>query len=576
MYQLKHSYPKADKRKSGGRQCSKLSVRGAWFKNRLAVLNIVLIIFLALAGPAVLFAGGDSDNPALPEAPPPEDLDPNVPGWTLDTSPVRFDWYLNFSWFRGIWGEDPVSQYVTDKTGVDIEFIIPAGNEADKINTMIASGSLPDFVTVGWWEPQVREIIAGEMAFPLDELARNYDPYFFKAAVPARVGWYTQEDGHIYCYPNASYTPDDYEKNDLTSYQTFLVRKDIYEAIGKPSMRTPEGFLSALENAKAKFPQVNGQPLIPLGLKEFLDTGNDSLESYLMNFLSIPMEKNGKLYDRYADPEYKRWLNVFRQAQAKGLIASDVYLDRRSQMEEKIAQGRYFAMFYQHTDMIDAQALRYAEDPNSIYMAVDGPANAQLDPPRLAGQGISGWTVTFISKSAKRPDRAIRFMSYLMSEEGQRDLYLGIKGLTWDVVDGKEGFLPEVQKLLTADRAAFDRQYGASVKYWMLMDNAMFSQWEGEAVTPYRELSEWTKPYTRSYAVYDNTDPQPFEPEGIIGAKLTSLFGKYLPRLLKAGSETEFNSLWDELHAERNKIGLDKLMEYKQRKVDENKAKLGL
>ena len=534
----------------------------------------VIALLLSLAFIPV-FAGGGSEDmelPDIPEVP----LDSNVPGWTLDTSPVRFNWYLNFSWFRGIWGEDPVSRYVTEKTGVDIEFVIPAGNEADKLNTMIASGNLPDFITLGWWEPQVKEIIAGQMVYPLDVLAENYDPYFLKVAVPDRVGWYTQEDGHIYCYPNASYSPADYDRYELTSHQTFLVRKDMYEALGSPSMRTPEGFLRALSQAKERFPKVSGQPLIPLGLKEFSDTGNDSLENYLMNFLAIPMEKDGRYYDRYADPEYKRWLNVFREAQKRGLITSDVYLDRRNQMEEKIAQGRYFAMFYQHTDMIDAQAIRYAEDPNSIYMAVDGPANARMDPPRLAGQGLSGWTVTFISKSVRKPDRAIRFMSYLMSEEGQRDLYLGIEGLTWANIDGKEGFLPEVQELLTSDRGAFDKQYGASVKYWMLMDNPMFAQWEGEPVTPYKELSEWTKPYTESYAVYDNIDPLPFEPEGVIGAKLSSLFGKSLPKLLKADSEQEFNTLWKELQSERKKRGLDKLLAYKQEKINANKQKLGL
>ncbi|OQX29642.1 MAG: ABC transporter substrate-binding protein [Spirochaeta sp. LUC14_002_19_P3] len=538
------------------------------------ILQLLFVVFLLTAAFVPVFAGGGGDDLDLP-AVSGEPLDPNVPGWTLDTSPVRFEWYLNFSWYRGIWGEDPVSRYVTEKTGVDIEFIIPAGNEADKLNTMIASGNLPDFVTIGWWEPQVKEIIAGGMVLPLDVLAKNYDPYFFKAAVPERVDWYTQEDGHIYCYPNASYTPGDYERNELTSNQTFLVRKDMYEALGSPDMSTPEGFLNALSQAQKKFPKVNGQPLIPIGFKEFSDTGNDSLENYLMNFLAIPMEKNGKLYDRFADPEYKRWLNVFREAQQRGLISSDVYLDRRTHMEEKIAQGRYFAMLYQYTDMRDAQGIRFAENPNTIYMAVDGPANAKGDPPRLAGQGIAGWTVTFISKTAKNPDRAIRFMSYLMSEEGQRDLYLGIKGLTWDVINGKESFLPKVQKLLKDDRAAFDKKYGASMKYWMLMDSPQVVKWEGQPESPYKELSEWTKPYTVSYAAYDNIDPLSFEPEGIIGSKLSSLWGKTLPKLLKAPSEKEFNAIWDELQAERKKLGLDKLMAYKQEKVNANKKKLG-
>lgn len=539
------------------------------------MFRVLIFAFLLCFGFSSVFAGGDGEETALPDVPA-EPLDPDVPGWTLDTSPVQFDWYLNFSWFRGVWGEDLVSQMVTEKTGVDIKFIIPAGNVADKLNTMLASGNLPDFVTLGWWEPQVKEIIAGGLAHPLDVLAEAYDPYFFKVAEPERVAWYTQDDGHIYSYPNASYSPADYDRFDLSSHQSFLVRKDMYEALGSPSMRTPEGFLRTLERAKEMFPTVGGQPLIPIGLKEFLDTGNDSLENYLMNFLAIPMEKDGRYYDRYADPEYKRWLNTFRQVQAKGLLSSDVYLDRRPQIEEKISQGRYFAMMYQHTDMIDGQGIRYAEDPNSIYIAVDGPANANLDDPVLAGQGLSGWTVTFISKSVKKPERAIRFMSYLMSEEGQRDLYLGIEGVTWENKDGKPGFIPEIQKLLTTDRSAFDKQYGASVKYWMLMDNPMFAQWEGDPVSPYKELVEWSKPYTQSYAVYDNTDPQPFEPEGIIGAKLSSLFGKTLQKMLNAKTEAEFNRLWDDLQAERKKLGLEKLINYKQERINVNKQKLGL
>ncbi len=45
---------------------------------------------------------------------------------------VTFTWYLNFSWFPNQWGVDATSQYITEKTGVDIEFIVPAGNEAEK------------------------------------------------------------------------------------------------------------------------------------------------------------------------------------------------------------------------------------------------------------------------------------------------------------------------------------------------------------------------------------------------------------------------------------------------------------
>ena len=115
------------------------------------------------------------------------------------------------------------------------------------------------------------KMIEGDLVLPLNELADQYDPYFYKVTDPAKVSWYTKDDGNIYGYPNASSSPKDYEKfgDNITSNQTFLVRKDMYEALGSPDMRTPEGFLKALEDAKKMFPDVNGQPLIPFGLHDF-------------------------------------------------------------------------------------------------------------------------------------------------------------------------------------------------------------------------------------------------------------------------------------------------------------------
>ncbi|WKL02193.1 hypothetical protein Q0F98_38995 [Paenibacillus amylolyticus] len=45
--------------------------------------------------------------------------------------------------------------------------------------------------------------------------------------------------------------------------------------------------------------------------------------------------------------------------------------------------------------------------------------------------------VTMISRSTENPERAIRFLTYLASEEGQRDLFLGKEGETWAMKNGK-------------------------------------------------------------------------------------------------------------------------------------------
>nr|WP_223192668.1 extracellular solute-binding protein [Paenibacillus sedimenti] len=512
----------------------------------------------------------------------PATVNANEPGWKSDTKPITFDWYLNFSWFPNKWGVDPTSQYITKKTGVNVNFIVPAGNENEKLNTMIASGKLPDFITLGWWEDAAKKMIEGKMVLPLNELAKQYDPYFFKVADPAKTSWYTQKDGNFYGYPNASSSPQDYKKygENFVSNQTFLVRKDMYEAIGKPDMRTQEGFLNALKAAKEKFPDVNGQPLIPLGLHDFNDNGNYSFldaaqnSSMLANFLAIPYEKDGKLYDRSTDPELVSWLKTFRKANEMGLLAKDIFIDKRPQMEEKIAQGRYFAMLYQRSDLANQNISLYQKDPNKVYIAVDGPANAKKDAPTLAGPGISGWTVTLISKDVKDKARAIKFLSYLISEEGNKDLFLGEKGVSYDNIGGKDQFKPEVLELLNKDRSAFDKKYGSSFTFWMLMDTNMNLQWAPPSVEPIKQPEEWTKGKTKSFSQYDNIMPTGTSEEGIANDKIAKAWGKALPKLLLAKTDAEFDQVYEKYQNDRKAAGLDKVQAYQQREFEANSKKI--
>lgn len=503
-------------------------------------------------------------------------LTADQPGWKEDISPITFDWYLNFSWFANKWGVDPTSQYITKKTGVDINFIVPAGNEKEKLNTLIASGNLPDFITLDKGEDAIQKMIDGEMVLPLNKLADEYDPYFFTSSDAAKLSWYTKPDGNVYAYPNASSSPKDYEQygDAYTSNQTFLVRKDMYEAIGKPDMRTPEGFLKALQMAKEKFGTVNGQPLIPLGLHEFTDTGNYSLEGYIQNLLAIPKAKDGKIYDRSTDPEYVKWLKTIRQANEQGLLSKDVFIDKRPQMEEKLAQGRYFAMIYQYKDMEAQLSTLYANDPNSVYIAIDGPSNSNLDAPTLDGPGISGWTVTLISKNVKDKARAIRFMSYLNSEEGNKDLFLGEKGFSYDTIDGVDQFKPEALALLNSDRSAFDKQYGGSHTFWMLMNTNMTDQWAPKAVEPFKSIQDWTRGKTVSASEFELLNPTGNSPEGILNTKLGQELGKTLPKLLMAKSDAEFDTIWNEYQEKRKKDGLDKVTAFQQAKYEENVKKL--
>lgn len=149
----------------------------------------------------------------------------------------------------------------------------------------------------------------------------------------------------------------------------------------------------------------------------------------------------------------------------------------RVQMDEKLSEGRYFCMLYQRTDIMDSQKKLYSEDPDSIYIAIDDPKNRRKDDPVLQEAGINGWTVTFISRKCEDPKAAIEMLSYLMSEEGQKTTYIGVEGVTYDIVDGKEVVKPEVQELLNTNREEYDRIYGADNAYWMMQNLVMQLKW---------------------------------------------------------------------------------------------------
>ena len=540
-------------------------------KNRKNILTTIFLLFICLLWT------GCAENEETAEKTEQALLEEDALAWQKYAGePVSFDWYINYSWFAADWGENIVSRKITEETGVSLRFITPGGNESEKLNALIAADSLPDFITLGWWEPQINEMIDRDMVYALNALADEYDPYFYQVSDTDAVSWYTQEDGNVYAYPNSSYSAKDLEEHDnIGSNQTFLVRKDIYEAIGSPDMTTPERFQTAVEKAYEMFPTVDGEALIPVGAHVFNEQGNVSFDQYLMNFLAVPFEENGKVYDRYTNEDYITWLKMFRRLGEEGLLANDIFIDQRTQMEEKMAKGRYFCMIYQSTDMVTQQKELYVNHPDRIYLAVDGPKNAAGDDHTLTTTGINGWTVTLISKNCENPERAIAFLDYMLSEQGQFRICLGVEGETFDYVDGKPIVKQEVNAVLNSDRAEYDRLYGADDTYWMLQDDVMQLQWKQETAEPLRQVSEWSYPYAVYNGQYDSFLPYGSK-EAFAENKIIALWSETLPTLLLAESEERFDEIFARFLEQREAYGFEEVQAMKTELMKTAKEKLGM
>ena len=73
------------------------------------------------------------------------------PAQVVSEEPVELDWYVNFSWYNTTWGGNAVSDAITHKTGVTVNFISPEGSETQTLDALIAGDKLPDIITLGWW-----------------------------------------------------------------------------------------------------------------------------------------------------------------------------------------------------------------------------------------------------------------------------------------------------------------------------------------------------------------------------------------------------------------------------------------
>lgn len=546
-------------------------------KRRRITVALCLVLCAVVALPVFAAGGKESTGAAASTGQGSAAVSATQPNWALDKSPVTLQWYVNEPWFESPEGNLTL-EWIKEETGVNLEFIVPVGQAAQKFNTLIASNSLPDVVTCGWWEQQVPLLQDEGYVYALNDLADKYDPYFHTVASKEKLDWYRRDDGNVYAYPCASNSPAEVEEFKLVSNRSFLVRNDIYEAIGKPDMRTPEGFLAALKKAKEMFPTApNGQPMIPIGLTWFGPIGNSSLEDILLEYLAIPREIDGKFYDTRCGnphPDYIKWLKTFRKAHEMGLIAVDVFLDDRNKIEEKIQQGRYFALLYQWKDAMAPLGKLYQENPRQSYISIEGPANSRLEAPKLGVPGYSGWEVSMISKNTKVPDRAIRFFSFGISEVGQKLMFLGKEGVTYDIIGGKPVIRPEIHELKNTDMKEFKRKYNTYFEYWFFM-TSISEVWEPASPMPFKQYRDFNMGKAWHYGLYDNNRPTAESDEGIILQKAENKWGEILPKLIMAKSDAEFDQIWNDYEAYKKQIGYERALEVQRRLVEANKRKVG-
>ena len=534
------------------------------FTKMVAVAGAASMLVLAGCGGSSS-AKTDDATANLPD--PSYEVSADTPAWKLDkTKDTKLTWYVNADWWNKSWGEDLVTKQIKEDLNLDVEFIT---GDNTKLNTFFASGDMPDLITIFDSSSQVAQT-ANKWALPLQDLAKKYDPYFTKVAQKQTLDWYKLKDGKTYGYPSYSNTSRDYEDGTIPPTDAFIIRKDVLDAIGDVDFKTPEGFVSAMKTIKEKFPD-----LVPFGFNSF-DASNSSLDATLQNMLGVPIIKDGKFYERNLDEDYVTWLKALRQVHQDRNISDDSFADDEETLKEKVSSGKYATMLLQafHQKGTELQTWM-SSNPGKEYVSVDAMESTEGNEPTLSQAGLSGWTITYISKKTKNPAKAMQLYTYLLDDPGQYLVNFGIEGKTYTKnSDGTVSWTDEANEVRANEPEKFQKE-------WRIGEFVLFSHDRYKAlnkdsyVQAIRQMQDWGRDYLKPQFEIENISPDANTPQSRSLSAINTNWSTTLVSMIRAESEKKFDELLTTYEKFEKDNGIDQINKIRDEKIAANMKRLG-
>ncbi|MFC5652724.1 ABC transporter substrate-binding protein [Paenibacillus solisilvae] len=482
-----------------------------------------------------------------------------------DSKPVSFTF---FDANVGDSFDNPVAKEITKKTNVSLEIQQPTGNPSEKLNLMLASNDLPDVMDIGRGDILEKYIAAGAL-IPLNDLIDQYGPHI-KEMYGDMLKKTRSADGKNYYLANWY---------GLEQYPVFgfLMRMDVMKELGvgdkvnNGQPFTSDEFVDLLKKYKEKYPTINGKPTVPMTFNgENMGAITGSFKG--MYGIMPYYETDGGLKTDVKDPKYLDMIKFMNSLYTQGLIDPEWATNKTQQYEQKLASSSYFAT---------ADAFWNLGKPNAILKeAAKDPAlkdESQFYPYKVVAPGVDpakatyglksslGWDGIGISKSNKDPVRAIKFLDFLASEEGQYLMMWGIEGKDWDMKDGKHVPRPETLAGFKKDWAGYAKETGIRKWTWTIKNGP------GSDGTPYDLIGRYeTDPVSAlaiknladtsiDTAAYDNLGPSGGTPEAIIQQKVSETISKYFPRMVMAPSQEEAVATYDKMMKELETAGISQL-----------------
>ncbi|OMF64361.1 ABC transporter substrate-binding protein [Paenibacillus sp. FSL R5-0766] len=389
---------------------------------------------------------------------------------TSDTnSPITFTFFgadASPNWNKM---QDAVGKKITEETGVsiDAEFDISSGGGNDRISLMAASGDYPDLI---FPKGNLTRLVDAGAMIDLTDLIEEHAPNLKKIyGEHFNRLKYSNDDPSIYWIPtNGAIDQVSFDATNGTAIQHRVVKE-----LGYPEIKTLNDFEKVLREYYEKHPTTDdGQPTIPLTLSAdgwrrmitvtdpaVMSTGGPGDGEYFIN----PDTYEAVLhYKRPEEKEYFRWLNKMYN---EGLLDKDSFVQKDDQYKSKIASGRVLSLLDPSWGFSDAEnALKSAGKDDMTYGFYPVTLDDNFQRKDFQNIGFDGYGIG-ITVDCEDPVRAIKFLDWMSSEEGQVLRNWGVEGEQYNVEDGVRTIPADVQERKNKDNNTFTKETGVGLYY---------------------------------------------------------------------------------------------------------------
>lgn len=458
---------------------------------------------------------------------------------------------------------DEVAKEITKKTGVTVEVQQPTGDPLEKLNLMLASGDYPDMVLMDRSNDIVNKYISAGALIPLNDLIDKYGSNVTKMYGDT-LKKIRYEDGKNYYLSN-------WYGKDPDAVFGFVMRQDILKELagekatnGQPF--TSEELVKLLKDFKAKYPTINGKETIPM---TFQSDDQGAIVGNLKSMFGLKTyyEVNGELKYDVRDPKYLEMLKFANSLYTQGLLDKEWVVNKKQLWQQKLSNGATFATPTAYWNVADVNASLKTTIGNAAQMYAYKVVAPGVDPAKTTygGRSSLGWDAIGITKNCKNPEKAMKFVDYLVSEEGQYTMMWGIQGKDWDIVDGKHKPKDEILK-------AFKENFNETVKKTSIRHWTWFiKNGLGTDGTPYDMATKYEKDETQivanknlqgtywDTAEFDGLIPKGGTPEALVYQKVSDIFNQAFPKIVNASSQAEAVNLYNKMISDMDAAGLSKV-----------------